>query len=176
MEFCAAANGLDSVVAVADLARIIGGGVGRDPPGEARRFGRMDASKDWEVWWILEEVEIVDIVETLECVGDRRSCPWFSRNVGVGEAVTGSRSELRGLGATGGKRKSGVAKLRSRGVEGAATLLCDRFRFITGSFLVACSGEEEDKTISRRLSAAAATPDGAGISISGMPRVDLTSR
>ena len=46
MEFWAAANGLDSVVAVADLARMIGGGVGRDPPGEARRFGRMDASKD----------------------------------------------------------------------------------------------------------------------------------
>ena len=46
MEFCAAANGLDSVVAVADRARMIGGGVGRDPAGEARRFGRMDASKD----------------------------------------------------------------------------------------------------------------------------------
>lgn len=46
MEFCAAANGLDSVVAVADLARIMGGGVGREPPGEARRFGRIDASKD----------------------------------------------------------------------------------------------------------------------------------
>lgn len=45
MEFCAAANGLDSV-AVADLARMIGGGVGREPPGEARRFGRMEASND----------------------------------------------------------------------------------------------------------------------------------
>lgn len=124
----------------------------------------------------------MDIVETLECVGDRRSCPWFSRNVGVGEAVAGSRSELRGLGATGGKRKSGVARLRSRGVEGAgeedtpATLLCDRFRFISGSLVVVCSGEEEDRTIGGGLSAAAATPEGSGISISGMPRVDLTSR
>ena len=47
---CAAPNGLASVVAVAERARTIGGGVGREPPGEARRLGRIDASKDWEVW------------------------------------------------------------------------------------------------------------------------------
>ena len=78
IEFCAAENGLASVVAVADRARMIGGGVGKEPPGEARRFGMMDASRDWEVWWTLEVVEtvdIVDIVDTLECVGDRRSWP-----------------------------------------------------------------------------------------------------
>ena len=46
IEFCAAENGLASVVAVADRARMIGGGVGREPPGEARRFGMMDASRD----------------------------------------------------------------------------------------------------------------------------------
>ncbi len=131
---------------------------------------------------MLEEVEIVDMVETLECVGDRRSCPWFSRNVGVGEAAAASRSELRGLGAMGGKRKSGVARLRSRGVEGAgeeanpATLLCDRFRFIAGSLVVVCSGEEEERTIGGGLSAAAPMTKDSGISISGIPRFDLTSR
>ena len=49
MALCAAANGLASVVDVAERARTIGGGVGNDPPGEARRLGRMEASKDCEV-------------------------------------------------------------------------------------------------------------------------------
>ena len=96
----------------------------------------------------------------------------------MGEAVAASRSTLRGLGATGGKRKSGVARLRSRDVEGAeeaATVLCDRFRFMGGSLAVDCSGEEEDRTIGG-LSTAEEIGEGCGISISGIPRFGLTSR
>ncbi len=74
-EFCALAKVFASVVAVADRARTMGGGVGREPPGVARRLGRMEASNDCEVWWTLDVVEIVEMVDTLECVGDLRSWP-----------------------------------------------------------------------------------------------------
>ncbi len=46
IEFCAAAKELGGSNAVADRARTMGGGVGSDPPGDARRLGRMEASKD----------------------------------------------------------------------------------------------------------------------------------
>lgn len=74
-EAWATPNGFGSVVAVADRARTIGGGVAREPPGEARRFGRMEASSDCDVWWTLEldVEEMVEMVDTLECVGDRLS-------------------------------------------------------------------------------------------------------
>ena len=130
-EFCAAANECGGSTAVAERARIMGGGVGRDPPGEASRLGNIEASRDCEVWCILEVVEMVEIVEMLECVGDLRSCPCGSRKVGSGDEVDSSRA-LAGSGETGGKRKSGVARVRPldvpevTGDETPPVLLCDR--------------------------------------------------
>ena len=123
------------------------------------------------------------MVDTLECVGDIRSWPRDKRKVGTGEGKEPSGSALRGLGETGGKRKSGVvARLRSRGVaevEGddkPGALLCDRFRFARGRLGVVRSGEDADRTIGGGLSTVESIGEGPGISMSGTPRLDLTSR
>ena len=102
--------------------------------------------------------ETVEIVDTLECVGDLRSWPCGVRIVGIGD--DGSFSLLpapRGLGETGGKRKSGVLSPPPREVEGdvaeggeerPGALLCDRFRFIAGRLDgLGRSGEEAERTM-----------------------------
>ena len=92
----------------------------------------------------------------------------------------------RGLGEMGGKRKSGVVRPFPRDVEDEkaeegedrpAALLCDRFLVTVGCFGDARSGEEVDKTIGGGgLSVAASTGDNSGISMSGTPRFERTSR
>ena len=94
------------------------------------------------------------------------------------------RSGPRGLGATGGKRKSGVERPPREvededaddGDDRPAALLCDRLRLITGRLVVVRSGEDADKTMGGGLSVAESIGEIAGISMSGTPRFDRTSR
>ena len=121
------------------------------------------------------------MVEILECVGDLRSCPCGSRKVGSGDEVDSSRA-LAGSGETGGKRKSGVARVRPldvpevAGDETPPVLLCDRFRPTGGLLDVERSGEEVERTMGGWLSTVASVGETAGISMFGTPRFDLTSR
>ena len=126
------------------------------------------------------------MVDTLECVGDRRSWPWGVRMVGRGEEelLSLSLSAPSGLGEMGGNRKSGVLRspreveedeAEEGGEDKPAALLCDRLRFILGRSRVERSGEEADKTMGGGLSAAP-SGENRGISMSGTPRFDRTSR
>lgn len=161
---------------MADRARTMGGGVGSDPPGDARRLGRMEASKDWDVWCILEVVDIVEIVETLERVGDLRSCPCGRLNVGRGDDDAESSCALGGRGEMGGKRKSEVARTRDRvvletdGTGAPPVLLWALFRLAVGRSVVERSGEEVDRPMGGWLSRVASMGDTSGISILGTPR------
>ena len=104
--------------------------------------------------------------------------------MGKGDADA-SRSMPPGRGDTGGKRKSVAARPLSCEEEDVAdvggddrpgALLCDRFRFARGRLVVARSGEEADKTMGGKCSTEASMGEISGISMSGTPRLDLTSR
>ncbi len=123
-------------------------------------------------------------METLECVGDLRSCPCpcGRLNVGKGDDDADSSCALGGRGDMGGKRKSGVARIRDRavfeadGAEGPPVLLWDLFRLAAGRLVVDRSGEDVDSTIGGWLSRVASMGDTSGISMLGTPLLDLTSR
>ncbi len=104
--------------------------------------------------------------------------------MGKGDAEA-SLSPLRGLGDMGGKRKSGVANPRSWNVDDDAdtggddrpgALLWDLLRLMRGRLDVVRSGEDVDKTMGGGLSPGPSTGEASGISMSGTPRVDRTSR
>ena len=62
------------------------------------------------------------------------------------------------------------------GDDKPGALLWDRFRFASGRLGVARSGEEVDKTMGGGLSTEESIGEGPGISMSGTPRLDRTSR